>query len=274
MKIKFLGTAAAEGIPALFCSCETCKIARKNGGKELRTRSQALINDRLLLDFPAETYAHSLLNNFELNKIHNFLITHTHEDHFYPQDIAMIAKMFSNIESDSPKYHFYGGSEMVSFARPFADKTDGLVDLFALEPFKTSKIDNFLITPLIATHTTKTPYIYIINDGEKQMLYAHDTGLFCKETEDYLFDRKPFFDLVSFDCCCGSWPDEDYGTHLSFGNVKRISKKMLKEGLINSSSVLCVNHFSHNASDVLYESRKIYENEGYIMTYDGLEIVF
>ena len=29
MKIKYYGTAAAEGIPGLFCSCEICENARK-----------------------------------------------------------------------------------------------------------------------------------------------------------------------------------------------------------------------------------------------------
>ncbi len=33
MKLKYLGTAAAEGIPALFCRCEMCAYARKAGGK-------------------------------------------------------------------------------------------------------------------------------------------------------------------------------------------------------------------------------------------------
>ena len=51
MKIQYLGTAAAEGIPAIFCDCKTCQKARKLGGKEIRTRSQAIIDDRLLIDF-------------------------------------------------------------------------------------------------------------------------------------------------------------------------------------------------------------------------------
>lgn len=48
MKIKYLGTAAAEGIPALFCRCDICKEARKRGGREIRTRSQAIIDEKLL----------------------------------------------------------------------------------------------------------------------------------------------------------------------------------------------------------------------------------
>ena len=38
MKIRFLGTAAAEGWPAVFCACESCKRAERLGGKDIRTR--------------------------------------------------------------------------------------------------------------------------------------------------------------------------------------------------------------------------------------------
>ena len=53
MKIKFLGTAAAEAYPAMFCDCENCKKAESLGGKNIRTRSQALIENDMLIDFPS-----------------------------------------------------------------------------------------------------------------------------------------------------------------------------------------------------------------------------
>ena len=56
MKIRYLGTAAAEGWPALFCSCPICTHAREHGGKNLRTRTQAILDDDLLIDFPPDTY--------------------------------------------------------------------------------------------------------------------------------------------------------------------------------------------------------------------------
>ena len=37
MKLLYLGTAAAEGWPALFCSCPVCESARKEGGRNLPT---------------------------------------------------------------------------------------------------------------------------------------------------------------------------------------------------------------------------------------------
>ena len=38
MKIQFLGTAAAEAAPAVFCACDHCRYAREKGGKEIRLR--------------------------------------------------------------------------------------------------------------------------------------------------------------------------------------------------------------------------------------------
>ena len=45
MQLIYLGTAAAEGIPGAFCSCAICQEARRLGGRNIRTRSQALIDD-------------------------------------------------------------------------------------------------------------------------------------------------------------------------------------------------------------------------------------
>ena len=60
MKFRYLGTAAAEGWPAVFCNCDHCHRAKKAGGRNIRTRSQALINDDLLIDFPSDSYHHAL----------------------------------------------------------------------------------------------------------------------------------------------------------------------------------------------------------------------
>ena len=89
MKIRFLGTAAYEGIPSLFCNCAVCSGARKAGGRNLRSRSQAIVNGELLLDFPADTLWHAQRFGLDWNAIGSCLITHPHSDHFYPEDMVM-----------------------------------------------------------------------------------------------------------------------------------------------------------------------------------------
>ena len=44
MKITYLGTGAAEGVPALFCNCDTCRTVRALGGREIRSRTQILVD--------------------------------------------------------------------------------------------------------------------------------------------------------------------------------------------------------------------------------------
>ncbi|MBQ6847615.1 MAG: hypothetical protein IJO62_01710 [Clostridia bacterium] len=274
MKIKYLGTAAAEGVPALFCECDTCKKARKVGGKEIRTRSQALIDGKLMLDFPADTYFHSLIHGISLKDVHSYLITHTHSDHFYPKDFAMLGKGFANLKINTPPYRFYGGAEMVKEALKHTANVGDRIELYALEPFKTYEIDEYKVTPLKANHGTETPFIYIIKSKDKCMLYSHDTGLFTDETWDYLLKEKPYFNFISWDCCSGSKKNLDYTSHLCLGYIKDTVKRLNENGITDSKTKHCANHFSHNGPDILYENRAVYEREGYIMSYDGMEIEF
>ena len=69
MKIKFLGTGGAEGFPALACSCSYCTKAKRLKGKDIRTRSQTIIDSRLLIDFGPDTLAHFHQHNINFNKI-------------------------------------------------------------------------------------------------------------------------------------------------------------------------------------------------------------
>ena len=68
MKLLYLGTAAAEGLPASFCNCAICENARRVGGREVRSRAQLLVDGELLIDFPPDTYYHCLLHGLYLGR--------------------------------------------------------------------------------------------------------------------------------------------------------------------------------------------------------------
>ena len=97
MKIKYLGTGAAEGIPALFCHCDICNYARKMKGKNIRTRAQLLIDNELLIDFGPDTLMHSIQYDIELANILYCLITHTHDDHLYVDDLRARRRSRANL---------------------------------------------------------------------------------------------------------------------------------------------------------------------------------
>lgn len=82
MKITFLGTGAAEGIPSFGCDCERCRVARKGGGKNVRQRSALLIEVgglRILVDTPPEISIQ--LNKSEIFDLSAILLSHEHFDH-------------------------------------------------------------------------------------------------------------------------------------------------------------------------------------------------
>ncbi len=82
MRIKFLGTGAAEGIPSFGCTCQRCRVARAEGGHNVRRRASLLIEaagHRILLDTPPEISA--LLNQAEVFDLSAVLLSHEHFDH-------------------------------------------------------------------------------------------------------------------------------------------------------------------------------------------------
>ena len=200
MKITYLGTAAFEGVPALFCSCDVCEEARRLGGKNIRTRSQAVINDDLLIDFNADTYMHFQFSGFDLRKIDNCLITHSHCDHLYVDDIEMSRKDF--IYQYNKTLHFYGG-ETACYKiseigyRPW---NQGVFDTKVVHDGEIFQVGKYQVLALRASHDPlSAPLIYAISDGKKKMLYANDTHSFFDSTYEHL-KKFGHLDLVSLDC--------------------------------------------------------------------------
>ena len=88
MKITYIGTAASEGLPALFCQCPICEAARKNGGKEIRGRAAICVNETLLIDFPPDIYYGAMRAGVNLSKVLDIVGTHAHSDHFAPTELS------------------------------------------------------------------------------------------------------------------------------------------------------------------------------------------
>jgi len=275
MKIKYLGTAAAEGIPAIFCDCENCKKARDKGGKNIRTRSQALIDDKLLIDFPADTYMHFLQHNIPLTKIKNCLITHSHYDHLYEQELVMRKKGFAHMDDESPIVFFsdeagYNAIKDVKESKGISDE-DVLVEQIKLnEKFD---VDDYKITALRAAHDPKSsPVVFIIDNGEKTIFYSNDTSEYPEESMEYLKNLKKPIDLISFDCT-EACRDAKYVGHLTLDRCIALREKLFDIGAADSKTLFVLNHFSHNGTNVTYdEFVKIAAEYNFEVSYDGMEI--
>lgn len=274
MKIKFLGTAAYEGIPSLFCQCETCKKSMQLGGRNLRSRSQAIINEDLLIDFPPDTVWHFQRYGLDWSKITNCLITHSHSDHLYSEDIKIIRRDYCHV--NNYRINYYSGEKTYQEINDIIiNEPDKYQDMGAnkLEAGKIYKIGKYEVMPLIANHDIdSSPLIFAISDGQKKILYSNDTGYYFEETWDNL-KKIGKFDLVSLDCT-GCTQNGWVNGHMCIETNLKVFERMLKENIIDEKTIKVVHHFSHNGQATYDEMVEATKDLGIIVSYDGLEIEF
>jgi phosphoribosyl 1,2-cyclic phosphate phosphodiesterase len=277
MKFQYLGTAAAEGIPAVFCTCERCKRSWEIGGRALRTRSQAIIDGRLLIDFPADAYAHALAYGVDYSKIHHLLMTHSHSDHLYPTEFEMMRNGFSHLPDDYRMTVYGGESAWEKLEKAISPKLteSGLLSYRTIVPFDEFDADKYHIVALPARHDKgSSPLFYQISDGQKTMLYAHDTHYFVDEVWDFWEKTKPHFDFVSLDCTNAMLPLTYIG-HMGLVENVEVKKRMIDMGIADDSTKFVCNHFSHNGLEVVYDDFvPIAAKEGFMTSYDGMKIEF
>lgn len=278
MKLKFLGTAAAEGIPALFCECDNCKYARKHLGKDFRTRSQSIINDDLLIDFSADTYVHSILNRIDFTPVCHCLISHSHSDHLYPADFAMRMHGFSNTREEIHTLNLYGSELVFEKLKAHAGYNnwvnDKAIDFHVIKPYEPFVVKDYKITAFDASHDPASgPVFYSIEKDGKCILHANDTGLFKDSVWEYIKSSGIHFDLVALDCTAADTINMTYSDcHLSVEHCRDIKSKLISIGAADEKTIFVLNHFSHNATHVLYDDLSERVKGEFLVSYDGMEI--
>lgn len=276
MKLKYYGTAAAEGVPALYCSCDVCKYSAKHGGKNIRTRSQALVNNSLLIDMPPDTLYHFQHLGLPLNDIEHVLITHKHADHLHTPTFNV--RCYGFVMHEIAPINIYGSMPSIDLIFDDLRKAGvlerGRWNLNEIAPFTKTVIGGFEVVPYKANHDFRTyPFNYEIFDGEKRMLYGHDTGVFLDETWQYLEENKPYFNLVSLDCTMGVASSSGHH-HMNVDDCVGIKEKMISLGCADEKTIFVLHHFSHNGHVSYDEMLPIAEKAGFLVSYDGMEIEF
>lgn len=275
MKLQYLGTAAAEGIPGLFCDCRICRNALAVRGKEVKTRSQALLDDKILIDFPADTYWHMMQHGVDLKNIHTCIFTHSHSDHLYERDLWCRNPGIGNEIAEEP-LHLYLTEAGYRQATAFMEKNVNAERVTAtlITPFTPFEAEGYRFIPLAADHDPTTdPVIYIIEHEGKSLLYANDTGYFKEETWDYLAGYGRPFSMVSLDCTGMLLENYRHG-HMGLSVNGEVVERMRSLGLVDGETVIYVNHFSHNGGVTHEELVKAAAAYGFGVSYDGLTVEF
>jgi len=273
MKLLYMGTGAAEGIPGTFCNCRLCREAKKLGGRNIRTRSQALIDGKILIDFPPDTYAHYLAYEFDLPSIRHIFVTHSHMDHFFPTEFMLRREGF--IHPPIELLHLYGNKTVeeafLSCLKRIMGRGDENFSFHPLVPFVPVDLEGYKIHPLKAKHDPKEEcLIYGVECQGRALLYANDTGFFPDTTWDYLKSAKVCFDLVSLDCTMMQFSDGN--NHMGIPDAVKLRQELYAIGAASQKTVFVLNHFSHNGGWNHSELCKEAEKQGFQVSYDGMEI--
>ena len=266
MKVTYLGTAAAEGIPAIFCTCPQCTAAWKAGGREIRTRSGAIIDNKLKLDFGPDSYAQMLRENIRYSEVENILITHTHEDHFAYMDIATRRPHFAHLPEGTPALVVWGNAETGRLLAPHI--IPGVLEFRQMNLFEPQDVGGYTVTALEAVHKPdEQALFYLIEKDGKSILYAHDTDEFTDADMDFLAGKK--INFISLDCTNGV-VDFDYVGHMGINDNLRMREKLIANGAADENTVFVCNHFSHNGSPSIEIMQA--HAPGFLIAYDGMKV--
>ncbi len=276
MRVKFLGTIAAEGGPALFCNCSYCQEAQRRGGKDIRTRSQILINEDMLVDFPPDTYLHKLQYNLDLSKIKYLLVTHSHMDHFYPEDLLMRGAQ-SAYDMQEPILQIYCNQatkelfDMRSQGRIQKVVADGM-EWNVVSEFEYIPTHDYEVWSLKAQHMkTENALFYLIKQGDKAFLQCNDTGVLFEENYQFLQALGVKIDTVALDCTKGAQQTSYFG-HMNLKECLETVERMRQSNFVKPNTRFILTHLCHNGILLHNEYEKVCKPYGVEVAYDGMEI--
>lgn len=273
MKIHFLGTAASEGVPAMFCSCPNCRELRKRGPAEYRTRTQVLIDGVMSVDFPPEAYSHSLRFGVDLSALKYLLVTHSHMDHFYAHDFILRGYKYAQLEEDI--LSIYGNEEIAKVfgectRRELKEEVAKHLNVNVIKTFQELNIGEYRVLTLPAMHGTKEDaLLYYIERRGKGYLHLYDTGAMSDEAIAFLAEKRAKAQLVAFDCTFLDAPYQEGRRHMCVEGDLMLASRLESAGVIDGATQKVITHFSHNCNPVAERLAAVEKQYGVIAAYDG-----
>lgn len=186
MRVTFLGTGAAGGVPLFGCSCIACERARREPAF-VRRPCSALIesgNTRILLD-AGLTDLHERFAPGDLDAI---VLTHFHPDH--------VQGLFHLRWGVGTRIPVYGPPDSEGCADLY--KHPGVLKFHALTKFELLSVGALTLTPVPLIHSKVTFGYAIESSSGSRFAYLTDTLGLPPRTEAFLTDWQPHG--LAFDC--------------------------------------------------------------------------
>lgn len=279
MKVQYLGTGAAEGVPALFCNCEYCRalrgrIARGEGGKEVRSRAQVLLDGELSIEFPPDAFFHMARFGADFSAIGYVLVTHSHMDHFYAHDFILHGYKYAH-EMTAPRLTIFGNEEVCEVfrectRREMKGEVAPTIALRTVGAFEEVAFGDWRAYSFPARHSSREPLLWLIEREGKRVLHLTDTGRLPDESVEFLHTLGRRVDLVTLDCTF-LWEDTGPGArHMNVREAVHTVERLEKAGVVDSETVKVITHFSHNSAPTAQAVERAEREYGFLAAYDGM----
>lgn len=252
MRIKFLGSGAAEGIPAINCDCDHCTRAREEGGRLLRERSALLFSlpgYELLVDCPPDI--RSLINRYGIDRVDGILATRARYDHvgglkefeFWAGGVDFLAEeaLFEIIKRE----HWTELLDTVMFHIPYYPAASLYVGGFSIVPFAARRH-----RPIfgISVKENDTRVVYTSDTPARLTNYARRVMWEC----DLLIVNVPTFEPVS-------------ANHISVPQAIELKEEVKAGQLI----LTYINHENKPHDELAAYARQF---DGVSVAYDGMDV--
>jgi phosphoribosyl 1,2-cyclic phosphate phosphodiesterase len=266
---RVLGTAAAEGWPALWCTCDACREATRRGGRNLRMRAAYSIDGHIQIDFGPDALAQMWKFGLDYSRLDHLFFTHSHEDHLHIPDLYYRRPGFAQLPEDN--LLTIHGNERV---RERVDSHVKVLPLLqaqfdVLRLFVGVEVGDLRITPVLADHADDEEAVnFLIEAPGGRLLQGNDTGWYPDQTWDFLSGRE--IDVALLDCTYGL--QSGGGSHLGAPQVVEAKAELQSLGALTPGGRVIATHFSHNGGALHEELTEYFAPHGIEVAYDGMEI--
>lgn len=243
----------------------------------MKTRSCTLVNDDTLIDLSPDILVQAFQNKLNLSKIKRIFFTHSHFDHL---DIPSLMYRFKEgashlyLPEEENFIDAWGGDgvwkRIEEGFKVQYDAVPSRLHFHKIYAGDTVEFSDLKVTALKANHMKNEEcLVYILDDGEKAILYANDTGKLPEESVKTLLSYDKAFSLLSLDCARGTLPGDG---HMGITEIKELVETLRKAGKIADDAPVLLNHYSHMCNLSPSEFNTIVAPFGMSLTYDGQKV--
>lgn len=268
VNIRLLGTGGADGVPAFYSDTRVSEYARLNGGKDIRTRAAAIVDDCLKIDLGPDTWHQLVREGLDARDWTALLFTHSDADHFAPDELMYALYPFNDFEFVG----FVVYANLLICRRILEKYPEWPFEMVTTRSFQPVQHGGYTITPLRAHHKEdEDAHNFIIQDGTSTLLYGTDTGVWDPPTWEALQNFK--LDCLVLECSEG-FASTAYDGHLDAKEFLDVLARLRLMGTVHPGTQIVTTHHSHQGEATHAELEDFFNPHGVQIGYDGLVVRF